>query len=58
MCIVCWKSNRPDRPLDPKTRYTGGPVENCAWCGHVTVAGIYVRADPRELPFPAPEEDD
>lgn len=49
------------RPVHSPLRRLGlGEVVRCAWCGAPTFAGIYVRADPATLPFPAstpPERD-
>jgi hypothetical protein len=28
-------------------------IERCSWCGDPTIFGVYKRADPRALPFPA-----
>lgn len=39
---------KPIRLVDP-------PVEACAWCGALTISGIYVRADPASVPYPATE---
>lgn len=33
-------------------------LEMCAWCGHPTIMGIYVRVDPSTVPYPRTEEDD
>ena len=32
------------------------PVERCAFCGHPTFIGVYVRHDPNDVPFPAKRE--
>lgn len=28
-------------------------IERCAWCGEPTIFGVYVRADPDTVPYPA-----
>lgn len=33
-------------------------TETCSWCGKETRSGIYRRAHPNEVPFPAREDDD
>lgn len=43
----------PFRLTDPD----GPRVEQCAWCGQPTIVGIYVRADPATVPYPAVESD-
>lgn len=32
-------------------------VERCSWCGEATIMGVFVRADPASVPFPALNED-
>lgn len=29
----------------------------CSFCGRVTASGIFVRADPRSVPYPASDDD-
>lgn len=29
------------------------PIERCAWCGGATFIGLYRRADPATVPYPA-----
>jgi hypothetical protein len=55
MCENCWCTTRIGRTatrIKPEYR----EVERCAWCGRVNEDGIYVRADPRQLPY-AKQED-
>jgi hypothetical protein len=33
-------------------------IEQCAWCGKPTIVGIYKRADPRAVPYPATEREE
>ncbi len=30
--------------------------DRCSWCGMPTNSGIFVRADPRTVPFPQPDD--
>lgn len=34
------------------TRLTEAPIEECCFCGGPTISGIYVRANPKEMPWP------
>lgn len=38
--------------IDRPTRIKEPMAEQCAWCGHITIFGVYVRADPDSVPFP------
>jgi len=57
ICERCWIDQnssadgirRPTRMVDPE-------VERCAFCGNLTIMGIFVRVNPATVPFP-PEED-
>lgn len=49
MCDRCWIERDPSRT---PVRLRVPDYEQCAWCGQGTRSGIYVRADPRELPHP------
>ena len=31
-------------------------IEQCAWCGHFTIVGIYTRVDPATVPYPTKED--
>lgn len=49
ICDLCWQERNPEqRPFRLKKL----AVENCAFCGHRTVSGIYTRVDPTTVPFP------
>lgn len=37
------------------TKATEPPIERCSFCGAPTIVGIYVRADPASVPYPAKE---
>ena len=52
ICGMCWYERNPDR--DP-VRVTDSAVQVCAWCANLTSYGIYVRANPNDLPYPQPE---
>ena len=32
-------------------------VEKCSFCGEFTIVGIYVRQDPKTVPYPAEDDD-
>ena len=57
-CGPCFSARNPDRV--PVTVLHAEPVsessDRCSWCGLPTNSGIYVRADPRTVPFPQPDE--
>lgn len=49
MCVACWNERHPDR--DPVC--AGGLAERsltCCFCQEPTIAGIFVRADPVDVP--------
>lgn len=60
-CERCWveaettleegtiRIRRPSRIAEPE-------VETCAFCGELTISGIYVREDPRTLAYPKGED--
>lgn len=49
ICDGCWIDQHGDRtPI----RLREPDPERCAWCGTLTVSGIYVRANPGEVPYP------
>jgi hypothetical protein len=54
-CHDCWDRNNPGREA---VRMRGAfPMLKCSWCGKPTNSGIYVRTDPRTVPFPQPDDD-
>lgn len=56
VCAVCFSELHPDRS---PTRLAPAEAEACCYCGIGTASGIYVRADPRDMPCctaPAPRE--
>lgn len=54
LCCDCWHAEhvnlRPIRIRDPE-------IERCCKCGKLTDSGIYLRIDPRTVPYPTEEED-
>ena len=55
ICYSCWDERNPDRMA---TRLTDAGKEQCCHCGEKTGSGIYIRANPNEVPYPAEEEED
>jgi len=51
-CEGCWKRKADSAPQ----RVTEHRRERCAWCGKQTCSGIYVRADPTTVLYPAESE--
>lgn len=50
MCEACWVAFNPElRPA----RIINPQVELCAWCGEYTTDGIYMHANPDDVPYPA-----
>lgn len=55
MCFGCWmKAYGIERT--PVRLHTAQVTERCCWCGHSTAEGIYIRIDPRTVPYPTEEE--
>jgi hypothetical protein len=54
ICDGCWERFGYGLARGEPTRLVDVEPERCAWCGQVTVSGIYLRADPTTLAFPAP----
>lgn len=58
LCEPCWIAEHHTVDLDGSTsvrrpvRSLDTDLEVCCRCGNLTVAGIYVRADPATVPFP------
>jgi hypothetical protein len=64
-CESCWIDNNSstliiDGETVTRVRYphkvADPELETCAWCGHLTIIGIYVRANPESLPYPKSED--
>lgn len=58
-CERCWigRHTGPDGIRAP-VRTTNTQVETCAYCGLITIMGVYVRDNPAAVPYPAPDDDD
>lgn len=50
VCDDCYDWQRPETPPH---RLVEREPERCAWCGKLTLSGIFVRADPASVPYPA-----
>ena len=65
-CERCWIIKRgrfnPDGLLlaveEPYRMNSDARIERCAWCGQPTIVGIYVRADPAQVPYPGLKEEE
>ena len=55
MCDACWRKRNGERNPSRLTIDTR-MLEICSFCGQVTESGIYVREDPRLVPYPAVKE--
>jgi hypothetical protein len=56
ICGDCWNErNLGVEPVRIKPEFA--VQERCCYCGKETTSGIYIRADPRTLPYPTKEED-
>jgi hypothetical protein len=57
-CEDCWVvregARRPNR-VTTEHRFVG---VQCCFCGRITHSGIYVRVDPRSVPYPGEERSD
>lgn len=53
ICRTCWEQRNVGR--DP-IRVREPPGEKCCYCGAETFEGIYVRVDPRQVPYPSRDE--
>lgn len=54
VCMDCWRAENPGR--DPVLMVTVEP-ERCCKCGADSLAGIYIRIDPKTVPFPRRKSD-
>jgi len=58
-CVACWNANNPGRePFRAIGVAAIDGSDHCSWCGNPTNSGIFVRADPRIVPFPQPDDQD
>lgn len=61
MCEHCWclQHGGEEGPWELPVRVIDKrETEQCSFCGFPTWAGIFVRADPREVPYPQEERDE
>jgi hypothetical protein len=59
-CERCWINivGRVEEGVrQPHLLASAWQLERCSWCGEPTIIGLYVRHDPRQVPYPAVEED-
>lgn len=49
VCATCWTIDHPDRDA---ISVIDGPLECCCKCAEPTMAGIYIRVDPRTIRWP------
>jgi hypothetical protein len=56
ICEDCWQQHNPGRPA---ARLMDGLAdqEQCCRCGRITTAGIYVRANPATVLYPAEDDE-
>jgi hypothetical protein len=54
ICERCWidRETSPEGAIRMPVRKAESEVESCAFCGHLTIMGAYVRANPEVVPYP------
>lgn len=60
ICERCWIEQETDGlSVRVPVRYVGQDlsIERCSWCGAPTIVGIFKRADPTTVPYPAVKSD-
>lgn len=57
MCGLCWEALNPDGRAPVRITKEHRRTERCCLCGLDTLSGIYVRRDPRTVPFPAENDE-
>jgi hypothetical protein len=58
LCLPCWRTDWPDGGMDRDPiplKAEHAEMETCCLCGRPTNHGIYVRVDPKTVPFPRQE---
>ena len=64
-CESCWIDDNTEEveengsfmlKIRQPVRMQDATVEVCSWCGELTIFGIYVRANPSDVPFPKGDE--
>jgi len=53
ICVGCFRMRNPGR--EP-VRCIDAEDERCCHCGNRTYYGIYIRVDPRTVPYPAEDK--
>jgi hypothetical protein len=53
ICWRCWGRRNPGRV---PVRVHPPVQEKCAYCGTPTISGIYVRDDPKLVPYRTPDD--
>lgn len=53
ICVKCWNWRNPQRKAQPTAN---GELAICCYCGDATRSGIYIRVDPRTVPYPQEDE--
>jgi hypothetical protein len=58
ICEDCWvRYGYSTRKGGSLVRLVSVEPERCAWCGSACVSGIYVRADPASVTYPAADDE-
>ena len=55
ICEADWNKKNPDDRIPFRLREEFIEPEVCSYCGEPTVSGMYVRDDPKTVPFPRRE---
>jgi hypothetical protein len=55
MCERCWVDRHGTGRQPVRLHATRDEI--CAWCGYPTWAGIYVRQNPAEIPYPTLDDE-
>ncbi len=55
-CNTCWEKENPGRTPHRLSLTLSVGEETCCTCGVSTKSGIYIRRDPKTVPYPAPED--
>jgi hypothetical protein len=49
-CGECWFTKHATKAAEGPPTRVPNDVSTCCWCGKKTVAGIYLRGDPKVVP--------
>lgn len=63
ICEECWlqlesEVNGDEVKIRMPVRLREPQVEECSYCGHVTIFGVYKRDDPAKVPYPKAKKED